>query len=227
MSHEKHMCLAADVLVWTKYGPDGVEVERGILARKEAERQKDSFWWGIGSSIAREKLRRALNDSDGTLHVLFSRQLMNKPKRCGTMKLWTKYWDWDGELREIPDHALVVSKDKPEDSKKIHQYWALVCKSQDKIATYNNFDFYEKSFQNYSGKAPYDGQNTLLLQRKLQGDHGKLRYKLGFGATLVSPYLVELDGARPLESWERDKVVDFEEGDDYKNDLIQPIRFRS
>jgi hypothetical protein len=218
MSNETEMCLASDVLVWTKYGHDASERMEGIHARKEAERQKGSFWWGIGSSLHREKLQSALKESRGTLHVLFSEQ-RSPPKPCrpgDKMRIWTHYWD-EGEKHEIPDHALVVSKGKSE------RYYALVCKSVDVITPVKQH-FHEQLYQNYpDGKTPGNSQNTALLKKKPQGDQGKLRYKSGFVATLVSPYFVTLSGSRLLEPDEQAKVQKFRAGHDY-NDLIQRIR---
>jgi hypothetical protein len=214
----------ADVLVWTKIGDDAGEGIEGILAREEAERQKGNFWWGIGSSLHREKLKNALRVSGGTLSVHFSQQLSRPKKRCsfGGMRLWTHYRsEKDGEKVEmpIPGHALVVSKSKSE------QYYALVCRSDKAIACCDQ-RFNEQLFQNYpDGKIPGNIQNTALLKRKSQGDHSAGRYKSGFAATLVNPFFVTLTGSRLLTPDEALRVAEFRAGGDY-NDLVQRIRFQ-
>jgi hypothetical protein len=227
MNDISRACLAADVFVWTRYGPDAGEDVEGILARKEAERKQGSFWWGVGNSINREKLAKALNDTGGTLHVLFSEQL-KREETCRAddkMKLWTLYQDWqDGQWHEIPDHALVVSKDtsKP---KRDQRYYALVCESLATITRLDNLYFHEESFQGYPDLGPpgRSQNNTALVKRKAQ-DHGRLRYKSGFCATLLSPHFVRLAGPRLLTSDEKGEVARFRTGD--YSGLIQRVRFQ-
>jgi hypothetical protein len=214
----------ADFLVWTKIGDDAGEIIKGILARKKAERQKGNFWWGIGSSLDREKLKSAMIESGGTLYVHFSQQLTRPKERCsfGGMKLWTHYWfEQDGKKKEIPipSHALVISKCKSE------RYYALVCHSDREIAC-SDQRFNEQLFQNYpDGKTPGNSQNTALLKRRAQGDHSAGRYNSGFAATLARPFFVTLVGSRVLTPDEERRVSGFMTGEDY-NELIQRIRFR-
>jgi hypothetical protein len=216
--------LDADVLVWTKIGDDAGEDIEGILARKEAERKQGTFWWGIGSSLNREKLEHALCASGGTLAVQFSQQLSRPKKRCsfGGMRLWTHYRSEKDDKKiemPIPSHALVVSKGKSE------RYYALVCRSDKAIACCDQ-RFNEQLFQNYpNGKIPGNIQNTALLKRKSQGDHGAGRYKSGFAATLVSPFFVTLTSSRQLTPDEERGVAKFRAGGDY-NDLVQRIRLQ-
>jgi len=211
-----------DVFVWTKIGDDAGEVLDGILARKDAERRAGTFWWGIGSSLDRKKLKRALNEYGGTLPVLFSEQLSRpkKEKSSGSrgMTLWTHWKDETGSLYEIPDHALVISNGPPKDSKGPQRYYALVCESDNSIATLRDHPFDDKNFRNYPNGQPLgDSQNTALLTRSMQANHRK-----GFSATLVKPWLVTLEGSRLLTKEEQDQITHWNR-DDYSG-LVHRIR---
>src|SRR4051794_12763532 len=205
------MCTAADVFIWTKLGDDAGEAIRGILARKEAERRAGTFWWGIGSSLERGRLRQALTGcGGGTLPVLFSEQL-SRPRRgaSGGMRLWTRWVDETGTDHEIPDHALVIG---PAD---LARYYALVCRSDDSIACLRDQPFDDQLFHNYpNGARPGASQNTALLTGCLQVDHCAGRYRRGFRAILVRPWLVTLAGSRLLSRDEQNLIADWN-GEDY------------
>ena len=202
---------AADVFVWTKMGDDAGEVIRGILARKEAERSAGTFWWGIGSSLERARLRQALTEcGSDTLPVLFSSQL-SRPRRgrSGGMRLWTRWFDETGTEQDIPGHALVIG---PGD---LPRYYALVCRSDDSIACLHDQPFDDQLFHNYPhGARPGASQNTALLTGCLRVDQRAGRYRRGFRATLVWPWLVTLAGSRVLSPDEQKLIADWN-GDDY------------
>jgi hypothetical protein len=218
-----------DVFVWTKIGHDAGEVLGGILARKDAERRAGTFWWGIGSSLDREKLKRALTACGGILPVLFSEQLSRpkKEKSSGSrrMTLWTHWVDETGSY-EIPDHALVIGNGPSErEISKGHSqhYYALVCESDNSIATLRDHPFDDQKFRNYpDGARPGNSQNTALLTGNMKADHTHGRYKKGFSATLVRPWLVTLAGPRLLTSEEQNQITRWN-GEDHSG-LVRRIR---
>jgi hypothetical protein len=210
------MTKTPDVFVWTKIGDDAREFIDGILMRKEAERRAGSFWWGIGSSLDRDKLQKALSLSKGTLPVLFSKQL-SSPKRSafGGMILWTRWMDGSG-AHVIPGHAMVISKGRSA------RYYSLVC-SSDEILSLSSQPFDEHLFWNFpDGARPGHSQNTALLTGNLQAEHGNGRYRIGFRATLVQPWLVTLAGPRLLTADEENLIANWN-GDDYAA-LVRRIR---
>ena len=58
--------------VWSLMGEDAAEPLSHIITRKEAERKAggDEFWWGIGSTIAKE-LEEVAVSNGGSLPVFF------------------------------------------------------------------------------------------------------------------------------------------------------------
>jgi hypothetical protein len=211
--------MAKDVFIWTKFGDDAGEVTAGILQRKEAERLAGSFWWGVGSSLNRDKRRQALSDSAGRLQVVFSKQL-SRPKPCesgqmAAMALWTRWLDDSGKSHEIPSHAMVISKAGA------RCYYALVCGSGKPLYRRDSYGrlclrellFDDHIFYNYrSDKKPCASQNTALLTGNLQADQGSGRYREGFRATLVYPWFVRLDRHRHrlLTPDEQDLIADWD-----------------
>ena len=209
------MTKASDVFVWTKIGDDAGERIGGILFRKEAERLAGSFWWGIGSSLDRNKLKRAIDAASGDLQVIFSAQL-SPPKRCdfGGMTLWTRWLDDSGGAK-IPDHAMVISKGRST------RYYCLVCRSDESILSLGHQPFDEKLFCNYpNGKQPGGSQNTAILTGNLKANHGRGRYKRTFLASLVR--FVSLAAPRLLSSFEQDLIANWN-GKDYAS-LVRRIR---
>jgi hypothetical protein len=229
---------APDIFIWTKIGDDGGEVlldtrklRAGILQRKEAERAAGSFWWGVGSSLKRDKWQEALRRSEGQLLVMFSKQL-SLPKKCKSgeereMFLWTHWLDESGTPCDIPYHAMVLSGEK-------ERYYALVCHSDEPLYLRDllsgrlylrNQPFNEGRFTNFrSEKGPCNSHNTVLLTGDLKGGCEGGRYRWGFRATLVNPFFVELDlkTRRKLEPSEKNAVVTWD-GKDYAA-LVRQIR---
>jgi hypothetical protein len=194
--------------IWTKFGDDAGEQIGGILARKEAERQAGSFWWGIGSSIDRAKLTVALRAAGGTVPVVFSAQI-SPPKRCGFggMTLWTQWVDSTG-THEVPHHALVISKGRAT------RYYALVCQAERSIAALYDLPFDEQLFLNYpDGARPGNSQNTAFLAGTPEGNHSHGRYRRGFLATLVYPWFVTLAGPQLLTAEKQNLVAGWRGGD--------------
>ncbi len=166
-----------EIFVWTKIGDDAGELINGILTRKDAERRAGTFWWGIGSSLNREKLKSALTSCGETLPVLFSGQL-TPPQQGGSggMTLWTRWMDDTGSY-EIPRHALVISKGRS------IRYYALVCQSENSIAALRYQPFDDQKFRNYpDGARPGNSQNTALLTGSMHTDNTNGRYRKGFSA---------------------------------------------
>ena len=224
------MASVRDVFVWTKIGNDAGEVllddrdlRGGILGRKEAERCAGSFWWGIGSSLDRDKLQQALKQvrtisgGSGVLPVVFSEQRSPQSKSdIGEMALWTRWIDCWGKQHDIPDHAMVVGK------KRAKCYYALVCRSNEPLYLRHQL-FNDEDLWNYpDGKHPGNSQNTALLTGDLQATLRSGRYKKGFLATLVEPWLVTLAGRRELTPDEQDLIADWD-GKDYAA-LVRRIR---
>lgn len=153
----------------------------------------------------------------GTLPVLFSAQL-SPPKHGGSegMTLWTRWMDNTGSY-EIPDHALVISKGRSK------RYYALVCASENSIASLRYQPCDDQKFRNYpDGACPGNSQNTALLTGSRQADHTSGRYQKGFSATLISPWLVTLAGPRLLTTEEQNQVARWN-GEDYSG-LVRCIR---
>jgi len=229
---------APDVFIWTKIGDDGGEVlldnrelRAGILQRKEAERVAKNFWWGVGSSLKRDKWQEALRRSEGQLLVVFSKQL-SPPKKCKCgekreMFVWTHWLDESGTPRDIPYHAMVLSGEKD-------PYYALVCHSDEPLYLRDSLSgrpylhdqpFNEGRFRNFrSEKGPCNSHNTVLLTGDLKAGCEDGRYRRGFRATLVDPFFVELDPKtrRKLEPPEKNKIVTWD-GEDYAS-LVRRIR---
>jgi hypothetical protein len=211
------MAKSPDVFVWTKIGDDAGEHIGGILHRKEAERVAGSFWWGIGTTLDRPKLQQVLATSGGELLVVLSKQL-SPPKRSdsGEMALWTRWIDRWGKQHDIPDHAMVIGK------RGAKCYYALVCRSDEPLYLRDQ-PFNDKELWNYpDGEHPGNSQNTALLTGDLQAARRCGRYKKGFLATLVEPWLVTLAGRRELTADERNLIANWD-GKDYAA-LVRRIR---
>lgn len=205
--------------VWSKMGDDGKEKLPVILARKEAEWQAGSIWWGVGNNMVRG-FEEALAQCGGELPVVFSQQLSRPKKKSGSdkMRLWTRWIDQKGKRHDIPDHALVTSKGCA------RKYYALVCDSVDPIIAVRKQPFDDQLCINFpSGRKLDDRQNTALLFN-LGGNHRGGRYRRGLMAILTSPHLVTLDKktSRLLTDEEADQVANWN-GRNYRA-LIRRIR---
>jgi len=229
------MASVPDVFIWTKIGDDGGEVlldsrnlRGGILGRKDAERRAESFWWGVGSSLNRDRLHQAIENSGRKLLVIFSKQLSPQKKcesdKTAKMALWTRYIDRQGKEHDIPDHAMVVGSSKYRKNGKPYPYYSLVCQSNESILHLREPLFNETLFCNVSknGKQPGDSQNTALLTGDLQADQKGGRYHQSFCATLVEPWFVTLSGRRELKPPEQDLIAEWD-GRDYAS-LVRQIR---
>ncbi|MBM4072781.1 MAG: hypothetical protein FJ271_28215 [Planctomycetes bacterium] len=207
-------------LVWSKMGDEAGERINGILARKEAERLVNSFWWGVGhvNCMAKKNLDSALQQNEGILPVLFSKQL-SCPKKYDSdtvgMFVWTHYEGKHG-ITPIPSHALVISKGVAK------RYYSLVCHAEESISSMREIPFDDRLCRNFpDGPQPGGSQVTTLVAR-LPGDHGRGRYRQGFWATLIDPWLVKLTGCRRLTKDEEHAVANWD-GHDYP-ELVRRIR---
>jgi hypothetical protein len=154
------------LFVWSK-----VQVESGrslpqILVLKETERLAGDgvFWWGVGTSLDRDAVRRAAEQSGGALPVLFS-LMLSRPKTTDVkpeaVYVWTQ-WEADGDYRDVPAHVLTFSRAH---GRKIHH--ALVCRSSAPLTLLSQ-PFNPRCCRNHpTGKPLGDSQVTALLKGEL------------------------------------------------------------
>ncbi len=132
------------------------------------------------------------------------------------MTLWTRWLD-DSGTHDIPDHAMVISKGRSA------RYYSLVCRSDQSILSLRKQPFDDQLFRNFpDGARPGNSQNTALLTGNIEAEHGNGRYRRGFRATLVQPWLVTLVGPRLLTADEQNLIANWN-GDDYAG-LVSRIR---
>jgi hypothetical protein len=197
------------LLVWSKIQGEGGEPLTAILARKEAERLagNGAFWWGVGSNVV--GTITSAGQQFGTLPILFS-QMLGRPHvkdtNPGEVYLWTHYWS--DQLRRsepLPNHVLVTSRGG---SKKTSHY-ALVCQRDNPIAL-GCEPFEPNDCRNHpSGGQPGASQVTsLLIVPQADASNGG-RYREGFRARLVQPWMVILNRYRSLTPPEREKIANW------------------
>lgn len=186
--------------VWTKMQTESGTSLPVILALKEAERLAGGgkFWWGIGNSLG-DSVRREAEKAGGTLPVLFS-VMLSRPQKKDThpeeVRLWTKWEDTEGTLRDLPKHVLEFSR---ANAKKDYHH-ALVCHSHVPLAIGVHGAFDPTRCKTIHGKQPGASQTTALLEENAHEDHSAGVYYFGFRATLIEPWVVKLRNPRKLTS---------------------------
>ncbi len=182
--------------VLTKPGIEAGESLASIVARKEAERVagKNTFWWGIGSSLG-PVVCRAAQDAGGKLQVIFVlNNRLSRPKEQDVSPSrvfrWTKWQDWKGSVREVPAFAHVTSRGH--ELKRAH--YALICSSERPIKFDVNGPAFDPSIcRTALGKRPGSSQVTALVWGDLNSvDHKLGQYRIAFRATLISPWQAKL-----------------------------------
>src|SRR5437867_244002 len=123
-----------EVFCWTRFGTEAGQTIDAILTRKEKERLANGgmFLWGIGNAIGpslAELLRR-----ESAPEALFS-PIKSQPKpedvSPPAVAAWTKAETLDGDVFQIPDHSLVLSRYATAGAKRAH--YALVCHSSEPL----------------------------------------------------------------------------------------------
>jgi len=194
-----------------------------IILRKEAERQAGEgiFWWGIGSSLGTAVLDVA-QDAGGELPLLFSKML-SKPKMQDEAPehvcVWNGWRRADGKCGELPETVLITGGSDP-----AKPYYALSCQSAEKLALADHGSFDPKQCRTRLGKMPGSSQVTCLLRNTNPKAHSNGLYRVGFRATLVSPWSVRLTDGRLLTKDERNAVDRFAGAQDDWLSLVRTLR---
>jgi hypothetical protein len=182
---------------WTKFGSEAGEPIDAIIARKERERIRNGgvFLWGIGNSVA-PGVRR-LVEFEETPQVVFS-PMISQAKAVDAhpaeVVRWQEARDLNGRRWPLPEFSLVTSRAhsglvRP---KKVH--YALVCTTAVPLTDpvwEGEIDFNELT--NLESGTPLGfSQVTSIVARGNSKAGGGKQYRIGFMATLTSPYFVEL-----------------------------------
>jgi len=212
-----------EYFVWSKMQAEAGQPLDAIIARKEAERIAGNgiFWWGIGSSLGKAVIEAA-KESGGELPVLFS-IMPSKPKKIditpGEVWLWTTWENPDGDKVPIPGHVLVTSRSGPQKG----THYALVCRSPEPLALGDHGPFDQSLCRTPAGKQPGSSQVTALLKGNYRGEHNVGRYRMGFRAVLVGPFMAKLIGHHVLTSVQRERLNSWKTGDNWEN-LIRCLK---
>jgi len=176
-----------------------------IIRRKELERANGNglFYWGIGNDL--RKSMRELTCRTSSPEVLFS-IMPSKPKKLDrdacSLLLWTEYLDADGSSRQLPSHALVISRAHTFSLKMKKKCYALVCYSEKKLPVRDSPPIAKLNFahfKNIMGKKGKLGfsQVTANIEHDPWNDAGK-SYPVNIRADLKQPYFIELAGAKEI-----------------------------
>lgn len=166
-----------------------------ILRRKEIERAAGAgdFLWGVGNSVG-VKLSQMLSRVPQP-KVLFS-VMKAKPKledsSPSEVVCWTSYVDLWGNKRELPPHALVLSRAVTKRGAKTHHY-ALVCRSERSLELHTRANLELGHFRNLGSSTPRIGasQVTAIIEHVAHSSEGP-EYGVDLVADLVFPYFVRL-----------------------------------
>jgi len=182
-----------ETFLWTRIGPEGGFSLPQIIYWKEIQRAvgNGTFWWGIGTAPAKEKVRVAIGEKCPT--VLFSVQKTQKHRGRGSRSriLWTKYVDENGRERGLEENVYITSE-----SLTGRSHHAIKAQSLKPLETKKGIGFDLGLFQHYHGKKRIGQAVTSVLQRDLNGVVSGEIYDEGFQATLLGIY--ELTGPKKL-----------------------------
>ena len=192
-------CLG-DYLCWTRMQAEaGQELSR-IVQRKEAERRAGGglFFWGVGNAPATSI--PSLSKRAIPIPVIFS-VMKSAPKLAdahpSAVVVWDAYIDSWGMERQLPDHALVLSRrDSPGGAKKVH--YALVCHSPEPLTVRRGDAFNHRAFCNASERgAPVGASQVTALVRHCGSTGQGADYEINMQAALTGSYWVRL--TRPIQ----------------------------
>ena len=200
---------SSNVFVWNRIQAEaGAPLDR-ILARKEAERLAGTsefagvFWWGIGTNLC-TSVCAAAQERGEELPARFSKML-SRPKKHDEkptrVRRWTRWQDPQGCQHDFPAHVVVTSRENARDF-----HFALVCRSFTSVALHDD-PFDDRLCRNHpSGQNVGAQQVTSLLSSNSSADHSAGRYRQGFRATVVCPWLVRLVAFVLLTPDEREQI---------------------
>jgi hypothetical protein len=183
---------------WTKFGSEAGEGVTEILGRKDGERAANGglFLWGVGNSVARGIKALVRLEKEPT--VIFSpmrakaKAIDVAPRR---VVLWRSALGIDGQEWNIPPGSTVTSRGDSSGGAMKRSHYALVCRSDTPLsaACFNYRPLQFGSICNLlSGSQLGFSQVTSVVgYRERENGAGPL-YPVGFLASLVYPYFVEL-----------------------------------
>jgi hypothetical protein len=174
-----------------------------ILTRKEWERQLGGgrFYWGIGNSLG-EKVN-VLTHREPTPQVVFS-VMLGRPRSLdaspSSVLAWLSYLEPTGELRPLPDFALILSRgNTPTGPKRRH--YALVCHSTEALNLNTGTSVDSGHLRNAASAGTTVGASQVTAIVEHRGSAGAVRsgpiYTSGMMAQLAAPYFVRL--AEPVK----------------------------
>jgi len=174
---------------------------RDILKRKEFERVtgRGVFFWGIGNSLGDK--RQAFLSGEVT-EIVFSKML-SRPKRIDTdpsgVAIWTQYQDMYGDVKSIPEYALLLSRAYNGNRVKRHHY-ALVCYSENALSLDDYGVVNIAKYKNYGSTNPRIGssQVTAVIEPS-PSSHATTSeriYEINMLCQAVAPFFVKL--ANPI-----------------------------
>lgn len=202
---------------WTKFGTEAGETIDRILARKERERVVNGgvFLWGIGNSVAPGI--RALVQMESSPITIFS-PMRTKPKAIDSapsiVVAWRNARTLNGINWTIPRGSTVFSRGGTAIGSTKRTHYALVCHSDGPISAAHLPDQirFGELVNLVSGSPLGFSQVTSVVQREHNDSNDGPAYPIGFYASLIYPYFVELSypaivsGERTKQPWEESEI---------------------
>jgi hypothetical protein len=196
---------------WTKMESDAGETLNDIIRRKELERSIGGgvYYWGIGTPIAERtmaELRRRTCQPEAFFSIMRS-----KPRRedhsPASVLLWTNDIDADGLLKQLPTHALVLSRGETTSGRE-KRYYALVCHSETALSPSRHASFDLSHFRNLGGaKGEIGSSQVTAVIEHLSGSHLGRHYEISLRTLLRPPYFVKLAGPKRVLDEDRKTIL--------------------
>jgi hypothetical protein len=190
---------------WTKFGTESGELIDDIVARKERERLANGglFLWGIGNSVGPGI--RALVRLERVPVAIFS-PMRAKAKGIDaappSIVAWRSARTLDGAAWRIPSGSTVLSRAASSTGEAKKTHYALVCNSDAPIAaaTMHEQIRFGELVNLVSGSPLGYSQVTSVVHRTLELPSEGPTYRVGFYASLIYPYFVELSCPSPFSA---------------------------